>query len=415
MNVHRLIRLSAAPSLAVAIALGVAAMAGAQSPSVIYTWDWGIGSFGGANVEEWAGAFGAQTPTLDNGTDGVLTITEVALGGDWAISDGFNYAKESASRADLSGRFDFGGLDLFGIGGLEMDISHNGTGDISGQIFMQPDDGTGCCGFLTSQFTISPGANTVQVDLTNLDGGPITTDQSEYLRTIGIQIYGHAEASPVTFEVSEIRSVGPVVGERVIADYSSGVLDGVVVKFDNLGIANAPAADSQNGLSISGGALRWVDLGGTGDPGDESGGALAWGNNNDLAVSFVSRPLDISNYDNAEITMRVQPGAGADPEMFFHLYAQYANPASGGEYDYASSEMSIPADNQTYTLSVPLDSLGANNLDLVQWLGLNVHPHAGNMQVFVESIVLKAIPEPASAMLVGLGLALFSGSRRSRR
>lgn len=379
----------------------------AQSPSVIYTWDYGIGSFGGPNVEEWAPAFGAQSPTLSNATDGTLTVTEVALGGDFAISDGFNYAKESAARSNLSGRFDFGGLDLLGLDTIEVDISHNGTGSIGGQVFLQPDGGGGCCGFYTGGFSLNPGANTVSIDLNSMG---MSANEFKYVRALGIQIFGHAEPSPVTYEISEIRAGGTPLTERVIADHSLG-LQNAVVKFDNSGIAGSTGVDNQDGLSVLENSLRWVDLG------NGPGGAVAWGNGNALAVDFLSRPLDLSNYQYAKVTMKATPGAGAVNELGVQFYAQYADRDAPNEFAFGGTHQTLAVDGMFHELLFPLSALGADgDLDLTQWIGINLDPHdGGNIDIRVQSVVLTSVPEPSSMAALCLGVVAWVARRRGTR
>lgn len=407
MRLHRLMLAAVVGSVA------VAGVASAQTPGVLYSWDHSYGSALGSSIEGWSYGFGAGATTLGNASNGVLTVTESVAGGDWAISDGFNVAKESAANAS-GGFFDFGGTDLSGLTEFELDIAHNGSTSISGQLFFQPDNGSGCCGFLTSSsFTVNPGSmNTVSV---NLAGSGITADQLEHVRAIGVQIFGHAEPAPLTWEISELRTTGPGLSQRVIADYTTAPanLANAVVKFDNLAISGAPLADSQNGLSLFSNSLRWIDLGGTGDAGDESGGAVAWGNGNKLAVDFTSRPLDISNYDFAEVTMKATPGAGGASEVGVQFYAQYADRAANNGFAYGGTSLVLPADGQYHTLAFPLAALGASGLDLTQWIGLNLDPHAGgSLQIQVESVVLTTIPEPTAAVLMALACAV--GAMRLR-
>lgn len=361
-----------------------------------------------------AGGGGANVPTLSNAIDGVLEITESAPGGSWSIVDDFNVIKESAARDDLSGRYGFGGLDLTGLDSIEFDVSHSGVSEVFGQVFLQPNTAGGCCSFLTAPISVQPGAaQTVSVNLSDFGISPI---EQQYIRTIGFEVFGHGEG-PLDWEISEIRSVGSGLTERVIADHSTGSLENAVVKFDDLGIQGSGGTDNQTGLSNLGDGLRWIDLGGTGDPGDESGGAIAYGNNGALAVTFDSRPLDLSNYDTATVAARAiaEPGANPGaPSVELEFFAQYANRATGNEFDFQDAGiLSLPTDGSVYELDFPLS--GLTDMDLVQWVGLNVSPHeGGRVDIRIESVVLSVIPEPATIGLLATAIAPVLSARRRR-
>lgn len=401
--------------LAAGILLVFVGPATAQSPDVLYTWDHALGPVAGDSVEGWSSG-GANIPALSNATDGVLTITESAAGGDWNISDHFNVAKESAAHnlaSPTNLAFDFGGIDLLGLDTIAFDIQHDGAGTYNGQARFQPDDGGGCCGFYTVPLSVAPGPQTVVVDL-NASG--MSPAEFKYVRSFGLEIFGNAEASPLTWSLSEIRSGGTPLVQRTIADHSLG-LENAVVKFDELAIQDSTGTESQDGLSIVGDALRWIDLGGTGDPGDESGGAVAWGNNNALAVDFLARPLDTSNYSSAVVRMAATPGSGGANLVDVQFFAQYADRAiQNADANVASFAFQAPglqtlaADGQFHDLVFPLG--GLVDLDLVQWLGVNLSPHAGgNLQIQVASVTL--IPEPASGLLLLLAGGGVMATRRS--
>lgn len=395
-----------------AMSLGTMVQVAAQTPGALYTWDHAFGVSAGSNLEGWSGG-GTNVPTLDNDTDGVLSIVESAAGGDWEIAESFNIIKESAVRDDFSetGYFDFGGLDLTGLDGIEVDLGHDGANPINGQLFVQGDDGGGCCSFQAAGFTIDPGsAQTISLDF---DTAGVSDAQQKYIRSMGIQMFGNSEPAPLTWNVSEVRSVGDRLNERVIADHTGGGLENAVVKFDNLGINGAPSADNQNGLSNLDGTLRWVDFGGTGEAGDESGGAVAWGNNNALAVDYLSRPLDLSGYNFAVVRMKATPGMDAASEVGVQFYTQYANRATPDEFAFQSTDLTLPADGEFHDLAFPLDSF--TDMDLTQWIGVNLHPHAGgSLQVQIESVILR-VPEPATGWMLFVGVCLAGCSRRQMR
>ncbi|MGL4512472.1 MAG: PEP-CTERM sorting domain-containing protein [Lacipirellulaceae bacterium] len=396
MRLHRL-------ALALVASIGWSASALAQSPGVLYTWDHAFGAGAGANTEGWSFGFGSNAgTTVSNGTDGVLTITEASAGLDWAVTDGFNNYKESAARSNLGGAFAIGGADFLGLDGLEFDIQHNGTGAINGQVFLQPDDGSGCCAFRTQPITVNPGGpQTLSVDL-NAFG--LTPGEFKYVRAMGIQIFGNAEAAPLTWQLSEIRSTGTPLTTRVIADHTTGSLQNAVVKFDNTGINGSTGTDNQVGLQNLGDGLRWVDLA------NGPGGAVAWGNGNVQAVGYGSRTMDLSNYDFATVRMRATGGAGADPTLNVQFYAQHADRADNNEFDFQSIDLVLPVDGQFYDLVFPISAFV--DKDLTQWIGLNLQTHAGNMDIRVASVVLSQIPEPASMVIMSLGAVCGLGLRR---
>src|SRR4051794_1385456 len=80
--------------------------AGAQSPSVLYTWN------GTGNSQQWFKNFGTNTVTLSNSNPGELTIAETGSAGTGvAVNDAFNRVRESPTGPS-------GGLDLAGLSAL---------------------------------------------------------------------------------------------------------------------------------------------------------------------------------------------------------------------------------------------------------------------------------------------------------
>src|SRR4051812_9450234 len=93
----------------------------AQSPSAVYSWN------GTGDIRQWFKSFGANTVTLANTNAGELTITETgAAGTTVAISDDFNRIREAPTGAG-------GGLDLTGLSSLQVDVGHNGAGNVNVQ------------------------------------------------------------------------------------------------------------------------------------------------------------------------------------------------------------------------------------------------------------------------------------------
>src|SRR5262245_38018870 len=106
-----------------------ASYAGAQTPSVLYTWN--------AGTQDWFKNFGAgsTSATLAN-SGGALQITETstAVGGSQAFSDGFNTIRDTPA---IFGIGCCGGIDLTGLSSLEFDLGHNGTNPVNVQFFTQ--------------------------------------------------------------------------------------------------------------------------------------------------------------------------------------------------------------------------------------------------------------------------------------
>ena len=387
------------------IAIGSATCSGAlaQSPGPVYTWDHAYGDSIGPNIEGWAVDFGGNAIALDNLIDGALTITETDQQ-DWAIRDSFNRIRESSAPND------FGGIDLTGLSSIEIVIGHNGLQTFGGQVYAHTPNGpTNCCDFdVLGGFSVAPGApQVVSVPLTGL-----TADKIAWVRTIGIQIFDHtwdAAGGPLTWTINEVRSAGTPLYERYLSPHNApNDLDGAVVKFDSAAISGG-ADDSQNGLSVvandsDGYALRWVDLGGG------PGAAIAWGNGRDgiLAVDYHTRPTDLSNYKFVEVRMRAQGGAGADPTVGVQFYVQTTD-----AYQYQSAgNIDLPVDSTYHSLVFSL--AGLVDMDGVQWHGINVHGHAGNMDLRVD-FVRFFVPEPTTLASLLIGFIGAAGGVRRRR
>ena len=240
--------------------------------------------------------------------------------------------------------------------------------------------------------------------------GLLVTSAGALAMLAGVVLIGHVAG---TYEISEIRALGTPASERVIADHSLG-LENAVVQFDNDGVIGNDGGDSnQTGLSSVGGTLQWIDNGDA-DPALGPGGAIAWGNNNSLAVTFDSRPIDISNYTTAEVTIVATGAAGAVSEIGVEFFATHADRESGNAFAFAGTSLLLPVDGVERTLEFSLADLaggtGPVDLDLVQWIGINVDPHAGGDILFnVSSVVLTTIPEPSALGLIALAGLVVSG------
>ena len=386
-------------SLAALVGLWCFSPAMAQTPGVLYTWDQSFGEAVGPNIEGWAQDFGANAVTMDNAVDGALTITETDQT-DWAIRDSWNRIRESSNPQD------YNGLDLTGLDSIEIEIGHNGTGTYGGNIYVQAPNGTGCCNWHSETISVGPGApQTFSFPLSLL-----TADEASWLNVIGVQIWDHSwdtENGALTWTINEVRSAGTPLAERYLSPHAPGDLDGAVVKFDESAISGG-AFDTQNGLSTStsdtdGGSLRWVDL--DGGP----GAAIAWGNGRDdvLAVDYRTRPEDLSSYDYVDVRIKAQPGAGADSSVDVQFYVQTTD-----TYAYQSAgDLTLPVDNEWHVLTFPVAGLA--DMDLVQWHGVNLGSHAGNMQMFVDYVRFY-VPEPTSALMLALGCVGLLGLGRKR-
>ena len=108
----------------------------AQSPATLYTWN------GTGNVQDWEAppvTAGPQVATINNNIAGQLTVVETGLhdpdngidlnGVPIYIHEGYNRVREASINTS-------GGLDATGLSTIEMDISHNGSGNINVQFYL---------------------------------------------------------------------------------------------------------------------------------------------------------------------------------------------------------------------------------------------------------------------------------------
>jgi hypothetical protein len=369
----------------------------AQAPSALYTWD----NTGNAapNIETWAKNFGANTVTLSNTTLGELTIVESGgAGADVAISDGSNRVRESSTAAG-------GGTDVTGLDFLEFDIGHNGSGPINVQFFVQASTGFTFVA-LGPDVAVQPGVNTYQVPLTGL-----TADQAVYLRTMGFNARSHAAVGDVTWTLREVRAGGTPLTTRDLVTHDAGTpeggLQGAIVNFDNAAVQGNNGAQNQTGLSASGGALQWTDLGGS------NGAAISWGNGTAWnGNTFNNRTTDASNYNY--VTYRVSatevtPGAGGTVglQSFFQKNNFVFEAAEGG------AVKSIPIDGQFHDVTFSL--AGLTNMNVIDLTGLNLTQHAQDLNMRVDLVRFDVVPEPASVALLCIAIAGFSGITRRNR
>ncbi len=361
--------------------------AGAQSPSVLYTWE--VPN----DVAEWAKNFGDNTVLLDNNIPGELRIIETgAPGEDIAIKDGDNRVRESSTAS--------GGLDLTGLEFLEFDLGHNGSGSVDVQFYIQ-----GSTDFtfvaLGPDVVVSPGINTYTLPLAGL-----TFEQQIYIRTIGFNAREHFDVGGLVWTLKEVRSVGTPLNVRDLATHDVGSSDnglqGAITSFDLGAIVGNDGGQNQTGLSHNTsdtGSLQWTDLGhhGAGDP---SGGAVTWGdgvawNGN----SFNDRVADLSNYDFVTFRMKATDMSGAGGSVGVQSFFQTG---SGFVFQQASTILDLVIDGAYHDLTFSLS--GVNELEVTDFTGINLSPHENDLIINVDLVRFTTIPEPSSWALLGLAV-----------
>jgi hypothetical protein len=371
-------------------------------PDVLYTWDHIIGEPGlGNNVEMWAKNFGDNTIALDNSTDGILTVTESGLdalaGTNWAITDSFNRVKESLNGADA------GGLDLTGLDALELDIAHDGPNPIQGRIYahLTPSSVNTPLG----DITIAPGGiQTVSVSLAGLSPLELST-----FRTIGIEIFEHAAEGNRVWQISEVRSAGMPLFQRLIADHDDGLtdFDGVITNFEADSVSgHTGGANAKNttGLTINtvDGALQWLEFA------NAQGVALEWGGGDNLlqAEDFSARPMDLRQYRFAEARVRALSTVPGE-----QIGVQFYMQNEGFNYYPAVSDQTLIANATYQTLVFRITNIP--NRDQVNIHGLNFHTHTGQVQFRVDYLRYY-VPEPSTALLWLVGVVAMLGGVRKR-
>src|SRR5439155_9142082 len=130
-----------------------------------------------------------------------------------------------------------------------------------------------------------------------------------------------------------------------------------------------------------------------------NGSQNSWG-------SFNARPVDLSNYNFATVRMSA---TGTDSSVGIQFYMQ-----TGSGFTYQSLNDTLPVDGAYHDLVFPLASI--NSRSFVDTDGINVFGHAGDIVFNVDSIIYSQIPEPSSAMLLGVAvIGYFGWVRRIRR
>jgi hypothetical protein len=101
---------------------------------------------------------------------------------------------------------------------------------------------------------------------------------------------------------------------------------------------------------------------------------------------------------------------GSDPSVFVQFYMQ-----TGSGFSFQAVNVgNLPTDGQFHDLYVPLSLITGKSW--VDTNGINLGAHAGDAVIRVDSVVYSSVPEPASMMLLGIGMIGSYGMiRRGRR
>ncbi len=382
-------------ALTLVVLLGTAA-ARAQSPDTLYTFA------GTGNVQNWVAVADANPnpATVSNTIPGQLTITELGLhdpdngihidGGPIYIHEGYNRIRESSPNTS-------GGLDATGLSTIEMDISHNGSGNINAQFYLAL--GYNANIYYTAgipDYTLAPNtAYTLQMPLSGL-----TDAQRAYIRGFGVQTRDHVAIGNVTWTVSEARVLGTPLTVRDLATHNVGSsdngLNGAFINFDVSSVLGGDGGQNQIGLSqnTSGsGSLQWTDRG-TNSLSTAAGAAISWINGTEFFQenSFFERPTDLSNYNRVTYRMSatdVTPGGGGSigVQHFFQTASATV------DYNYQVAGVSqLPVDGQFYDLVIPINAVA--DLRNVQTMGVNLFAHPNDVIINVDNIRYELVNVP---------------------
>jgi hypothetical protein len=372
----------------------------AQTSGVLYTWN------GTGNIHDWVGGDTDNVATVTNSIPGQLTVVEMGdpvdpfdPGLQHDIRDGFNRRLESSTSQ--------GGLDVWGLEALEIDLSHNGSAPINVQFFVQA----------TPAFTyVWAGSNatlngpdwTLAPNVTHTLRFPLnllTPAQQSYIRGIGVKVREHTSIGNVTWNVFELRSTGPSPTERILASHDVGSsdngLNGAFINFDqNAVVGNmdieGDGGQNQTGLShntAGPGSLRWTDKGNSGMPTNPSGAAISWVNGTVFGGNtFNERLADFSNYNTLTFRMSATDplsGGGLLGVQAFFQTGEYNSPSfrfqttSGGSVG-TSGELLLPIDGQFHELVFPLTNVVDRQNVLT--FGMNLFAHANNLDINVDYV-----------------------------
>lgn len=356
-------------------------LAMAQSPGVLYTWA------GTGNAHDWTWSSNSNSAAINTSTAGQIVFTELGdeidpgiVGGPIVIRDGYNRRLESATWS--------GGLDLTGLDSIEIDLEHNGTGNVDLQFYMQatPDfDYTwaGSDGTLEGpDFSVAPGMQTLEFPLDIL-----TPEQRVYIRTVGLSVRDHASEGNLTWTIHEVRSLGTPLTLRDLATHDVGTsdngLNGAIANFDIGAIVGNDGGQNQTGLSQNtngSGSLQWTDRGGEGTPEDPSGAAVTWYNGTAWnGNSFNERMSDFSNYNRVTFTMSATDALNGGGDLGLQGFLQTGN------YDFqTASNVAIPIDGQYHDIVFPLS--GVTDRINTQNVGLNLFAHTNDLVINVDRV-----------------------------
>jgi len=359
----------------------VAGVASAQSPGVLYTFP------GTGNTQLWLsdGSNQVNQTTLTNNIAGQLTVTEMGdafgdPGGNITIHEGLNRRWENSEAT--------GGLDVTGLSFLEIDVAHNGAGNVSVQFYVQATPsftyvGAGANGpngtLGGADYSVGPGIQTLKFPITAL---PL--NQQAYLRGIGLNIRDNFDEGNLTWTVYELRSVGTPLTTRTLVTHDTGTSDnglqGAFANFDIGAILGNTGGQNQIGLShnlAGSGSLQWTDRGGAGTLESPSGAAMGWGNGTTNASgTFGQRLTDVSNYTH--VTYRVS-ATGVGTELGLQAYFQTGNFA----FQSAGNAL-LPIDGAFHDLTFPLAAI--TDRQDVQFSGINLFAHDNDLVINVDSI-----------------------------
>ena len=371
--------------------------ASAQTPGIIYTWP------GTGDVREWVAGSSGNATTVTNSTAGQLTVVEMGdplepfdPGLAHVIRDGFN------RRLDTS--IEQGGLDVWGLEALEIDLQHNSSGTVNVQFFLQVQPEfvylwAGNDGSLNGpDFSLGPGMHTLRFPLSLL-----TPAQQSYIRTIGLSVRNHEAVGNVTWDIFEVRSTGTAPTVRDLATHNVGTsdngLNGAFINFEaDAVLGNNGQGQGQVGLSHNPngpGSLQWTDRGDGGNPNILSGAAVSWVNGTVFdGNTFNERLADFSNYDRLTFRMSATDPLNGGETLGVQAFFQTGNydfqTTSGGAVGQFG-EINLPIDGQYYDLVFPLGSV--TNRQNVQAFGMNLFSHTNDLIINVDLVRFEEVQQ----------------------